>query len=109
MCGIRGIVAPHAVSRTRLEIIRNLEYPTDEGTLYTATMGNAEEVKAREGSLIGSVTDENGELFDEHIRLPNAPPLLPRSCTWWHCSCSRTRRRWRSSGTWIGLVPLRNR
>jgi len=48
----------------------------EEGALYTATMGNAEEVKARGGYLIGSLADENGELFDEHIRLPKAPPLL---------------------------------
>jgi glucosamine--fructose-6-phosphate aminotransferase (isomerizing) len=48
----------------------------EEGALYTATMGNAEEVKARGGYLIGSLADENGELFDEQIRLPKAPPLL---------------------------------
>src|SRR5262245_26910366 len=47
-----------------------------EGTLYTATMGNAEEVKARGGHLIGTVTDEGSEVFDEQIRLPKAPPLL---------------------------------
>ena len=47
-----------------------------EGALYTATMGNAEEVKARGGYLIGTLTDENGEVFDEHIRLPKAPPLV---------------------------------
>jgi glutamine---fructose-6-phosphate transaminase (isomerizing) len=39
-------------------------------------MGNAEEVKARGGYLIGSLADENGEIFDEHIRLPKAPTLL---------------------------------
>jgi glucosamine--fructose-6-phosphate aminotransferase (isomerizing) len=48
----------------------------EEGALYTATMGNAEEVKARGGYLIGSLADENGDLFDEQIRLPKAPPLL---------------------------------
>jgi glucosamine--fructose-6-phosphate aminotransferase (isomerizing) len=48
----------------------------DEGALYTATMGNAEEVKARGGFLIGSLTEENGEIFDEQIRLPKASPLL---------------------------------
>ena len=48
----------------------------EEGALYAATMGNAEEVKARGGHLIGSLTEENGEIFDEHIRLPKAPPLL---------------------------------
>jgi glucosamine--fructose-6-phosphate aminotransferase (isomerizing) len=47
-----------------------------EGALYTATMGNAEEVKARGGYLIGSLADDNGDVFDEHIRLPKAPPLL---------------------------------
>ncbi len=50
--------------------------PKQEGALYTATMGNAEEVKARGGYLIGSLTDENGEVFDEHIRLPKVPPLV---------------------------------
>lgn len=48
----------------------------EEGALYTATMGNAEEVKARGGFLIGSLTEENGEIFDEQIRLPKASPLL---------------------------------
>jgi glucosamine--fructose-6-phosphate aminotransferase (isomerizing) len=52
----------------------------EDGALYAATMGNAEEVKARGGYLIGSLTEENGEVFDEHIRLPKAPrsvaPLL---------------------------------
>ena len=47
-----------------------------EAPLYTATMGNAEEVKARGGYLIGSLSDDNGEIFDEHIRLPKAAPLL---------------------------------
>jgi glutamine---fructose-6-phosphate transaminase (isomerizing) len=48
----------------------------EEGALYTATMGNAEEVKARGGHLIGSLTEDNGDLFDEQIRLPKAAPLL---------------------------------
>jgi glucosamine--fructose-6-phosphate aminotransferase (isomerizing) len=47
-----------------------------DGALYTATMGNAEEVKARGGYLIGTLTEDNGEVFDEHIRLPKAPPAL---------------------------------
>jgi glucosamine--fructose-6-phosphate aminotransferase (isomerizing) len=47
-----------------------------EAALYTATMGNAEEVKARGGHLIGTLTEENGEVFDEDIRLPKAPPAL---------------------------------
>ena len=48
----------------------------EEGALCTATMGNAEEVKARGGHLIGCVTGDDGEVFDEHIRLPKAPALL---------------------------------
>ncbi len=47
-----------------------------EGALYTATLGNAEEVKARGGYLIGSLSEDGGEVFDEHIRLPKAPALL---------------------------------
>ena len=39
-------------------------------------LGNAEEVKARGGHLIGTATDEGSEVFDEQIRLPKAPPLL---------------------------------
>ena len=47
-----------------------------DGPLYTATMGNAEEVKARGGYLIGTLSGDGGEVFDEHIRLPKAPPAL---------------------------------
>jgi glucosamine--fructose-6-phosphate aminotransferase (isomerizing) len=44
----------------------------DEGPLYAATLGNAEEVKARGGFLIGTLTEENGEIFDERIVIPRA-------------------------------------
>jgi glucosamine--fructose-6-phosphate aminotransferase (isomerizing) len=47
-----------------------------DAALYAASMGNAEEVKARGGHLIGTLTEENGEVFDEHIRLPKAPAAL---------------------------------
>jgi glucosamine--fructose-6-phosphate aminotransferase (isomerizing) len=48
----------------------------EEGALYAATMGNAEEVKARGGFLLGTLMEENGEVFDERIRLPKAPPVV---------------------------------
>jgi glucosamine--fructose-6-phosphate aminotransferase (isomerizing) len=52
----------------------------EDGPLYAATMGNAEEVKARGGFLIGTLAEDNGEVFDERIVLPKASqeaaPLL---------------------------------
>lgn len=48
----------------------------EDGPLYAATMGNAEEVKARGGFLIGTLTEEDGEVFDERIQIPKAPPFL---------------------------------
>jgi glucosamine--fructose-6-phosphate aminotransferase (isomerizing) len=47
-----------------------------DAALYTATMGNAEEVKARGGYLIGILADDDGDVFDDCVRLPKAPPLL---------------------------------
>jgi glucosamine--fructose-6-phosphate aminotransferase (isomerizing) len=48
----------------------------EDGHLYAATMGNAEEVKARGGFLIGTLSEENGDIFDERIVVPKAGPLL---------------------------------
>jgi glucosamine--fructose-6-phosphate aminotransferase (isomerizing) len=46
-----------------------------EGALYMATMTNAEEVKARGGFLLGTVTEEH-DIFDEQIVLPKVPHFL---------------------------------
>jgi len=48
----------------------------EDGPLYAATMGNAEEVKARGGFLIGTSTEEDGEVFDERIEIPKVAPSL---------------------------------
>ena len=48
----------------------------EEGALYTATIGNAEEVKARGGFLLGTLLEENPDVFDEHIVVPKAPRLV---------------------------------
>lgn len=50
--------------------------PEGDGPLYAATMGNAEEVKARGGFLIGILAGQNGDIFDERILIPKVSPLL---------------------------------
>jgi glucosamine--fructose-6-phosphate aminotransferase (isomerizing) len=72
-----GFLKHGALSLIDQHVLTVVLTPTvEEGQLRVATIDNAEEIKARGGFLIGTLTEEVGEPFDERIAIPKASPLV---------------------------------